>query len=433
MKKQINTCKRREFMKIIGSAGAGFGLGLGTPVAASQHPVSEVINDRFRLPTYPLAQDYSIVYAVDDPKKFATSCSTLIRLPSGRLLTSLGTYLWKLNRAQRLASTEGISLSMISDDDGKTWGKLGEGTGPLFLVKDKLYQLIIRRRKDLRITVSDDEGKTWSEESIVLKGDFYNSVPQVVIRDNTLYWCMGMPNNEGEWNREGSRTIAIAADLNYDLLDPAAWRMSDPLTYPGTPELLNRNLYEGHDHYLEGNVVEIKGKLKVYWRIRIDNQGTAGVTAICDLEDDGKTLDYKFGQFHPLPGAQNEFSILHDKKSGLYWLFSNLVTHTQDLEWNKRVEENNWFKTPLGGHERRILTLHLSFDALNWLPAAYLVILPHMNQAANYVRAVIDGNDMLFASRTCINGPNSHDADMITFHRLPNFRELAKPLIPVMK
>ncbi len=426
-----NFIARRRFMKMTCATGLGLGMGLGcrNELAASEKSDKP---SKINLPTTPIAQEYSIIHSVKDPEVMATGIGDFAKLPSGRLLASTPDYPWRYSRKERLKYWEAHgSVIKASDDNGKTWYKAKEKAVPTLSYKDRLYRFICVKRGDFEVSASDDNGKTWSEKQVVVAGRFSPNSSQYVIRDNTVYLGLGMQNKKGEWNNEGSRSMAIAGDLTKDLCDPKAWRTSKPLTYPGTPDLLNRDLYDDEDHHLEPNLVQYKDQLYVYWRVRIDDQGTAGITAICDLEDDGTVLDYKFGQFHPLPGAQNMFNIQNDPKTGLYWLFSNPVTHTQDPEWNKLIEENGWFKTPLGGHERRILTLHVSFDALNWLPAAYLVVMPHMHQAANYVKPLIDGNDLIFASRTCINGPNSHDADTATFHRVHDFRKLAEPLIPL--
>ena len=43
---------------------------------------------------------------------------------------------------------------------------------------------------------------------------------------------------------------------------------------------------------------------------------------------------------------------------------------------------------------------------------------------------LIDGDDLLFAVRTSREGGNNHDAELVTFHRLPDFRSLALDVHP---
>ena len=41
---------------------------------------------------------------------------------------------------------------------------------------------------------------------------------------------------------------------------------------------------------------------------------------------------------------------------------------------------------------------------------------------------MIDGDDLLLLVRTSENGPNQHDADLMTFHRVRSFRSHARDL-----
>jgi hypothetical protein len=125
---------------------------------------------------------------------------------------------------------------------------------------------------------------------------------------------------------QGSASLVVAGDLSKDLLDPAAWRMSNKIEPPrDTPSLTRKAATKkdgrdsGGNWFLEGNVVEIRGELYVLLRTRIDVQLTAGMTSVCKLDDDGRTMKYRFVQFYPMPGGQNKFDIVFDAKSGLYW------------------------------------------------------------------------------------------------------------------
>jgi hypothetical protein len=43
---------------------------------------------------------------------------------------------------------------------------------------------------------------------------------------------------------------------------------------------------------------------------------------------------------------------------------------------------------------------------------------------------LVDGDDLLVACRTAKNGLNQHDNDLVTFHRLSDFRRHALDLEP---
>ncbi|MGI5819620.1 MAG: sialidase family protein [Armatimonadota bacterium] len=388
--------------------------------------------------TTPLAQQYEVVAKVDSRPDPATGeytigdAPSLAHLPDGGLLCAAP--LITRPRGQ------GVLRFHRSDDGGRTWRRLPAESafhcGRLIPQGEALYFVGAgpTRGEGIRIIRSDDMGESWSEPVELFAGGFYNAASGYVVRDGRLYWCFGSVNEAGSFNAAGSRTVVIAADFERDLTDPGAWRISDYLTYPGTPASLRRGVNDSpgapfHDHWLEGNVVEYRGALRVCWRTRIDGYATPGVAAICDLDDDGERLDYRFAQFYPWPGAQNHFHVIRDDVSGLHWMTSNLPTRSQDRVLARELDADESFKgTP--GNERRILALFCSFDALNWLPAGYVIVWPLRRQASNYAGLLIDGDDLLVVSRTARDAPNQHDNDLITFHRVEGFRGLAETFMP---
>jgi len=128
-----------------------------------------------------------------------------------------------------------------------------------------------------------------------------------------------------------------------------------------------------------------------------------------------------------LPGGQCKFFILYDDRSKLFWMLSNIPTDSQDL-YNRKKEliESGFVAGP--GNERRILVLHYGRDGLNWFPAGVVALWSSPLQAFMYPSAAIDGDDLVFISRTSRYAPNQHDADLATFHRIQDFRSLAVDL-----
>ena len=111
----------------------------------------------------------------------------------------------------------------------------------------------------------------------------------------------------------------IAGDLSRNLMDPKSWRISPAVAYPGTPASLRRGYPDYRDHWLEPNVVNVRGRLIVLSRTRIAAQTTANICGVCDLKDDGEKLDLQFTQFYPVPGGQNKLHIIYDDVSSLFW------------------------------------------------------------------------------------------------------------------
>lgn len=182
---------------------------------------------------------------------------------------------------------------------------------------------------------------------------------------------------------------------------------------------------------LEPNVLNVGGQLRVLAAVKPPLQATTNLAAVFDLTDDAENLDLSFTQFHPMPGGQVKFCILHDDVSGLYWMNATLPTRSQeqDPQFNVQLKQDRRYDGT-SGNERRILALYCSFDALNWLPAGYICVWPLVRQASNYCGLLIDGDDLLVAARTSREGHNQHDNDLTTFHRVRNFRERAAALMP---
>lgn len=142
-------------------------------------------------------------------------------------------------------------------------------------------------------------------------------------------------------------------------------------------------------------------------------------SALCELQDDGVELTYRFLQYYPTPGGQLKFHIIYDEVSGLYWRTMNLPTDTSsppDPRWQAR---GNF------GGDRRILALSYGTDALNWVQAASIATTPRPWEGFQYAMPLVDGDDLLVVSRTSLNGVNQHDTNLITLHRVPDFRLLA--------
>jgi len=381
--------------------------------------------------TEPLAQDFTVIQE-HEAGTYRTDAPALVKLPSGRLVSSY--VMLPMPVVTRPGNYKAETWVKTSDDNGLTWqetARLPNELGLLFFHGKRLYLVGVESgRGGLMASASENEGLTWTPPKTVIPGRFWNTSTGRVIKNGTLYWCAGAENEAGGFNGWASRSVILAADLTRDITEPPAWRKSVYLYYPGTPQRLrlNRDTASGKpyaDHHLEGSVFEVKGGLRAAWRVRIEGHATCSIAMVCDIEDNGTSLDYRFTQFYPFPGAQNHFHIIRDGETGVYWMTSNMQTHSQDRDFIERG-----LKQGMVTAQRQILALHCSFDALNWLPAGYLVIWEKLSRSSNYVTPAIDGKDLIFASRTSYNAQNQHDNDMVTFHRVRNFRRLSRPLTP---
>jgi len=405
----------------------------------------------------PLAQEYVVVHRVrdlDDPAKaVCVGSPDIIRLPSGRLIASMELWL----KRPTSGDEGGIDYPhhckiKASEDGGRTWTQIsanGITWGSLFFVKDALHMIgNDPHKRDIRIIRSADGGQTWSEPVVLLSDSRYHgSATPVHVKDGFVYRAF-------EDMDLGSASLVVAGDLSEDLLDPAAWRMSNKVEPPRTTPSLSRQAStkasgrdSGGNWFLEGNVVEIRDELYVLLRTRIDVQLTAGMTSICRLDDDGTTMNYRFVQFHPMPGGQNKFKILHDDVSGLYWTCTTVVP--DPYQNPKPLAKRGFHGNP--GNTRRILMLNYSIDGLNWFQAGWVAMSKNPLESFHYSSQIVDGDDLLVLSRSSIGGNcgykdytwrtsysegkaklpyNNHDSNMITLHRVKDFRSLALDLKP---
>ena len=408
----------------------------------------------------PLAQEYVVVHKVRDldhpAKAVCVGTPDILQLPSGRLIASMELWL------KRPTSSDegGIDYPnhckiKASDDGGRTWQKIstnGITWGSLFYVNDALHMIgNDPHKRDIRIIRSSDDGTTWSKAVTLFDNSRYHgSATPVHVKNGFVYRAF-------EDMDRGSASLVVAGDLSRDLLDPAAWRMSNKVEPPRQTPSLSRGAAtkkdgrdSGGNWFLEGNVIEIRDELYVLLRTRIDVQLTAGLTSVCQLEDDGQTMKYRFVQFYPMPGGQNKFKIIRDEKSGLYWTCSTLVP--DPYQPPGPLADRGFAGNP--GNMRRILMLSYSIDGLNWFQAGCVAMSRNPLESFHYASPVIVGDDLLVLSRSSIGAAdryraytwnpgvpsgkaklpyNNHDSNMITLHRVKNFRSLALDLRPDFK
>jgi len=324
---------------------------------------------------------------------------------------------------------------LVSDDSGETWSEVAalDLIWPaLFTHGEDLYLLGCRRGpREIAIAHSRDSGEVWSDEATLFEGRHHKAPTAVLRKDGFAYAAL---ETCPDHHRSHWKSLVIAGDLSGDLLDPAAWRMSNKISFPGIPDTLTQKKWPAsiedkvpEDSWLEANVIKVRGEIRVMLRTIIDGHSTSGLASVCRLKDDGEGLQHEFLQFYPMPGAQCKFHIVFDDESGLFWTTVCLPTDPwQDREPLRQLG----FSGP-PGNERRILVLMYSLDALNWFQAGCVAISRNPMESFSYASNLVHGEELLVLSRTSQEGLNQHDTNLITLHRVEQFRELALDLRPV--
>ncbi|WP_395745237.1 hypothetical protein [Prosthecobacter sp.] len=380
----------------------------------------------------PLAQDHVVVWHNPDPEYYVEGPG-LARMDDGTLIAAVPVVPREKWSEERRAE-HSVTHMLRSSDGGKTWQHTADlpyysaapwvHAGKLYLFTNKAG-LGKKRNADLLLLRSDDAGKTWSTPVTLFTGYYWNCHTGMVQNEKHIYWAT---DDMSFGMRRGPRLIA--GDLTGDPMNPKAWRISEPVTYPGTPEgLYDPKFTSMPDQFLEANVIEVQGRLRLLAVTKIKRPTVAGLCTVFDATDDGTKLELKFTQFSAMPGGQLKFCVLRDEPSRLFWCTANLVADSQDIfGWQAEARKKDRMKP--SANDRRFLMLQYSIDGLNWFPAGCIAQAPKISQSFMYARPVVDGDDLAIIARSSIKAPNQHDADTATFHRVKDFRKLALKLVP---
>jgi hypothetical protein len=375
----------------------------------------------------PMAQEYTVVATVADSARSFFVNPGFALLPTGSLVAVAA----RDPRQRPPAGTIGPGSEVVvsrSGDRGQTWQEVAclpmkelVGTA-LFVHERRLYLLIAPKhipKGIIRVAASDDEGRTWTAPADVSTGPhgWYGGHQQgMVIRNGKLYVAV---------SEMFKRMAILSCDLKQGIMRPESWTVSNVAEMP-IPKELNAELFPGEGlRCLEGNVVLVNGRLRVLARAVIDRNGTANMAAIFDaIEEDGR-LSLNFSQLYPMPGGQCKFMTVFDPESQLFWMASNPVANSQ--YW---VNPELSTKSRLPGNDRRFLMLWYASDGMNWFPAGCIAAAQSLKQSFHYPCIDIDGADLAVLSRTSVNSGDYHDSELLTFHRVRDFRSLAMDIWP---
>ena len=336
---------------------------------------------------------------------------SLVKLPSGTLISGMDVF------ASR--APQNLELIFRSRDNGATWEYVTDlfpcTWGLLFVHRGRLYIMATSTEHgDLLISESPDEGETWTDPVRIFYGSgsaqaagWQRQAMPIIEHNGMLLTSLDF----GGWlpmNGYGIHTLSIDEDA--DLLDAGNWNVSegtffDP-NWNGAPK-------GGKPGLLEGNLfVAPDGSVKNLLRMQIGASSPSHGLA-CILNVDMNNLDAapSFEQIIEMPTGSNSKSYVQfDPVSKKYWAIGNLATNPS---------------TPT---MRTVVGLCVSDDGLVWRTTKVLYDFSALNPAEvgmQYPAFIIDGDDILWLSRTAFNqAGNFHDANCQTFHKIENFRSL---------
>ncbi len=432
MTNQRSTITRRRWLGSTLAAASGIAAAEILPDSIQAAEQNIIAHPRTQSHDRLLAQDHVVVAERPSPDRIVDD-PCLVKLPSGRLLAS-----WTFRGTSgpdKWGSAKRFQLAQ-SADEGITWERLDplELCDGMTFVQDGHLYLIgnALNMQDIVITQSADEGKTWKTPVSLFKGIYWNAPTGYAITNGHIYRAFSSAKYQDRLERNSGtdlwHSISVAAgDLSKDLLDPSSWRISNSVPHPDDVPYLEPSNTDQKMTWLEPNVVAVDDRIMVLLRCQINHRRTTNICGICDLTDNGSDLKLQFSQFHPLPGAQCKFHIIQDEPSGLYWMTANPVTDPLNTrKWYAKAKAKGFLSD--AGNERRILMLYYGLDGLNWFQAGCIAMSKNPLQSFMYTIPLVAGDDMFVLSRSSRNSENQHNADLLTFHRINDFRSLALDL-----
>lgn len=337
----------------------------------------------------------------------------LVRLPHGELLASHDLFGpgSTLTETFVLASgDEGATWTQRAHLHGQWWSSLLHHRGALYLLgtSTEYGHVVIRR--------SEDDGRSWTtpdsaSTGLLLAGE-YHTAPMPFVEHDGRLWRAFEDASFGEKWGERFGAFMMSAPMDADLLDAASWTSSNVL------ERQEQWLPAGCKAWLEGNaVLSPDGKIVDVLRVQSDD-GDCTKGAIVHVSEDGTRASFDpETDFFGMPGGITKFTIRHDATSGDYFALVNFVGDPQERT--------------RGLGARNTLQLARSTDLRSWQVSAPILSHPDdVEHGYQYVDWILEGDDILYLSRTATAEPdgtaahNFHDANYLTFHRLPAFREV---------
>ena len=316
---------------------------------------------------------------------------------------------------------------LLSDDNGKTWRETSARIPMmheiLFKAGTSLY--MIGHSGRLLITRSDDNGETWSDPSVLCpEPRWHQSCTPVDIHDGKVTLVYEKWVSDGHpW--PGVGPVLMQAKVDDDLTEASSWKFSDlynpdedmeasrpsgiPLTDPGKAGILETNVIRVYDE--KSPFYDPSGKsvvLMMRASVGIPDIGVMmrgvekpdGSLAVEKLTKNGREM-----YFAHIPGADLKFFVVYDPESRLYWLLHSQMDGRMNY--------------------RRRLALSYSPDLLKWTFAGLVAVGPADNAARHYASMIIHGDDLLIVSRSGDErARNSHDGNLVTFHRVKDFKDL---------
>lgn len=412
-----------------------------------------------------LADGFTVLYESPDPVDIYCYTPGLARLDSGRIVATMdlgGPGVRDLPASARWARGEGgyawVGKIFTSDDGGGIWTHRTDFPflhARPFVAGGRVY--VLGQADDLMILRSDDEGETWSDPVRLTEGQkWHQSACNVHYANGNVYLVMErrVYFDIRGWYVGELAPVLMRGGIDADLTQRGNWTFAS--------ELVFRDLVEGSDlmgipfwnlgnvdptgknnrgmnpmGWLETNVIQFVDPdhiwhdptghtFHLWMRAHTGGTGYACILKVIENEDGTMTTTPEMvpsGRrilYVPCPGGQMRFHVLYDEVTRLYWLLSTLAWDSMT-----RPERLPPTRYNLPNNERHVLALHFSKNMMDWRMAGVVAQGNSPKESRHYASMVIYGEDLLVLSRSGDHrAKNAHDGNLITFHRIKEFRDL---------
>lgn len=399
----------------------------------------------------PLAPVMSVIKKSPAPQELFTYSPGICVLESGRIIATLDT----LDRR----TNEKKGYIYLSDDGGLHWRFVANFPfyhARPFAAGNLVY--ILGHHGKMMIIRSGDDGETWSQPSVLAEGRWHQAPCNVLHAKGNVYLVMERVTAEiPAWPVSVLAPVLMRAREGDDLCCRENWTFASELICRETVKLENCH-YFGMPFYpvkvdavthlapcrsfaapgwLESNVVQYAdpshfwydpsgctfhlwmrahtGCTNIAAMIKVVENGDGTMTTMLENAPSGQPIVY-----FPFPGGHMKFHILFDDVTKLYWLVS-----TQSTDSAVRPECMPPERYELSDNERQRLALHFSRNCLDWCFAGLVDAGETTVESRHYASMAIHGEDLIILSRSGDkNAKDPHNTNMITAHKVKNFREL---------
>ena len=320
-----------------------------------------------------------------------------------------------------------------STDRGESWSLWSDTASAmnftrLFQHRGALYVMGTQQNTGhLIICKSTDQGRTWSAPRVIFADQAYHQAPTALVEYNGRLWRAMELQTSNE--RAYYTPFAISAPVDADLLDPTSWQRT---TIPSATTI-NREWAVPQGYTIngleEGNMV-VGPDGKLYNLLRASSQQTSAIACLARISEpttDKAPYSFSFttDDFITMPGGGKKFTVRYDATSQRYWALTNPA---EEAGFSHSGIYLNGITFDL---MRNRVALCYSSDLKNWTECKTPIVYdpdPFFH-GYQYLDWQFDGEDIIAVSRTAHPEERGlpvrqHDANMMLFHRIENFRTL---------